>query len=163
MGKPDYPMTTAVRALREKQIAFTPRLYAYEEHGGTRTSARELGVDEHTVIKTLVMESDPKSPLIVLMHGDCEVSTKQLARALGVKQITPCTEAAVTRLTGYLTGGCSPFGTRTRIPVYAEATIFALPSILINGGKRGFLVEIAPKDILRVLDVTEVHTAVPAL
>jgi len=162
MSKIDYPMTPAVRLLREKKIQFTPRLYTYEERGGTRTSAKELGVDEHAVIKTLVMESDPKSPVIVLMHGDFEVSTKQLARHLGVKQITPCTEAAVTRLTGYMTGGCSPFGTRMRIPVYAEATIFEIPAIYINGGKRGFLVEIDPKDIARAIDVTEVHVAVAA-
>ena len=162
MSKTDYPMTPAVRLLREKNIPFTPHLYAYEDRGGTRASSKELGVDEHTVIKTLVMESDPKSPLIVLMHGDLEVSTKQLARHLGVKQITPCSEAAVTRLTGYMTGGCSPFGTRTLLPVYAEAAIFALPVIYINGGKRGFLVGMDPKDIARAVDVTEVHVAVPA-
>jgi Cys-tRNA(Pro) deacylase len=160
MAKSDIPITPAVRLLREKNIAFIPRPYTYEERGGTRVSAQELGVDEHAVIKTLVMESDPKSPLIVLMHGDCEVSTKQLARRLGVKQITPCTEAAVTRLTGYMTGGCSPFGTRTRLPVYAESTIFALPKIYINGGKRGFLVEIDPHDIMRAIDVTPVEAAI---
>jgi Cys-tRNA(Pro) deacylase len=159
MGKIDYPMTPAVRLLREKNIAFTPHLYAYEERGGTHHSSQELGVDEHAVIKTLVMESDPRSPLLVLMHGDFEVSTKQLARILGVKQIVPCTESAVTRITGYMTGGCSPFGTRTLLPVYAEATIFSLPTIFINGGKRGFLVGIDPKDIGKVLDVTEVHAA----
>jgi Cys-tRNA(Pro) deacylase len=162
MAKDTYPMTPAVRLLREANIAFTPHLYAYEERGGTRHSAQALGVDEHAVIKTLVMESDPRSPLVVLMHGDCEVSTKQLARFLGVKQVTPCSESAVTRLTGYLTGGCSPFGTRTRLPIYAEATIFSLPAIFINGGKRGFLVEIDPKDIARVLEVMEVHAAVAA-
>ncbi len=160
MPKIDYPMTPAVRLLREKNIEFTPHLYAYEEHGGTRHSAVSLGVEEHAVIKTLVMESGPKSPLIVLMHGDCEVSTKQLARILGVKQVVPCTEAEVTRLTGYMTGGCSPFGTRTHIPVYAEATIFSLPTIFINGGKRGFLIEIDPKDIANAITVTEVHAAV---
>ncbi len=162
MGKTDYPMTPAVRLLREKRIAFTPHLYTYEERGGTRASAAALGVPEHAVVKTLVMEADPKSPLLVLMHGDMEVSTKQLARTLNVKQITPCTEAAVTRLTGYMTGGCSPFGTRTVLPVYAEATIFALTKIYINGGKRGFLVEIDPLDLRRAIAVTDVTVAVPA-
>jgi Cys-tRNA(Pro) deacylase len=160
MAKIDYPITPAVRVLREKGIAFIPRLYQYEEHGGTAASARELGVDEHAVIKTLIMESDPRSPLIVLMHGDREVSTKQLARTLQVKQIVPSSEASVTRLTGYMVGGCSPFGTRTRMNVYAEATIFTLPKIFINGGKRGFLVEIDPADVKRVFDVTEVNAAI---
>jgi len=162
MAKTDYPMTPAVRLLREKQIAFTPHLYTYEERGGTRASSAALGVPEHAVVKTLVMEAGPKSPLIVLMHGDMEVSTKQLARTLNVKQITPCTEADVTRLTGYMTGGCSPFGTRTVLPVYAEATIFALPKIYINGGKRGFLVGIDPQDLRRAIAVTDVTVAVSA-
>ncbi|MGE5313058.1 MAG: aminoacyl-tRNA deacylase [Acidobacteriota bacterium] len=156
----DIPVTPAVRFLREKAIAFIPRLYQYVEHGGTHASAVELGVDEHCVIKTLVMETDPRSPLIVLMHGDREVSTKQLARTLGVKQVTPVTEQSVTRLTGYQVGGCSPFGTRTKMPVYAERTIFDLEKIYINGGKRGFLVEIDPRELKRVLDVTEVSAAV---
>jgi len=162
MAKTDYPMTPAVRLLREKQIAFTPHLYTYEERGGTRASSAALGVPEHAVVKTLVMEAGPKSPLIVLMHGDMEVSTKQLARTLNVKQIAPCTEADVTRLTGYMTGGCSPFGTRTVLPVYAEATIFALPKIYINGGKRGFLVGIDPQDLRRAIAVTDVTVAVSA-
>jgi len=162
MAKTDYPMTPAVRLLREKQIAFTPHLYTYEERGGTRASSAALGVPEHAVVKTLVMEAGPKSPLIVLMHGDMEVSTKQLARTLNVKQIAPCTEADVTRLTGYMTGGCSPFGTRTVLPVYVEATIFALPKIYINGGKRGFLVEIDPLDLRRAIAVTDVTVAVSA-
>ncbi len=162
MAKTDYPMTPAVRLLREKQIAFTPHLYTYEERGGTRASSAALGVPEHAVVKTLVMEAGPKSPLIVLMHGDMEVSTKQLARTLNVKQIAPCTEADVTRLTGYMTGGCSPFGTRTVLPVYAEATIFALAKIYINGGKRGFLVGIDPQDLRRAIAVTDVTVAVSA-
>jgi Cys-tRNA(Pro) deacylase len=162
MAKTDIPVTPAVRVLREKNIAFIPRLYKYEEHGGTRVSAEELGVEEHSVIKTLVMESDPRSPLIILMHGDREVSTKQLARILNVKQISPCTEAAVTRLTGYMVGGCSPFGTRTPLPVYCEASIMALPKIYINGGKRGFLVEIDPKDLPKAFPVVEVHAAIGA-
>jgi Cys-tRNA(Pro) deacylase len=160
MAKIEIPMTPAVRMLRAQNIAFAPHFYTYEERGGTRHSAKELNVDEHAVIKTLVMESDPRSPLIVLMHGDREVSTKQLARILGVKQVTPCTEAAVTRLTGYMTGGCSPFGTRSALPVYAEESIFSLPKIYINGGKRGFLVEIDPNDIAKAVEVTPVHAAV---
>lgn len=163
MSKPDYPVTPAIRLLREKGIEFVPHLYAYEAHGGTRASSRELGVDEHAVIKTLVMETDARSPLLVLMHGDKEVSTKQLARTLGVKQVAPVSEATVTRLTGYMVGGCSPFGTRSRLHVYAESTIFRLPRIYINGGKRGFLVEIDPSDLRRALDgVTEVEAAIDA-
>ncbi|HYP25451.1 MAG TPA: Cys-tRNA(Pro) deacylase [Blastocatellia bacterium] len=161
MGKPDYPVTPAVRLLRERKIHFEPRLYDYEERGGTRHSSEALGVPEHSVIKTLVMESSPREPFIVLMHGDCEVSTKRLARALGVKSVAPCDPAAAQKHTGYQVGGTSPFGTRSRLPVYAEKTIFDLPRIYINGGKRGFLVEIEPKDLRLALPVTEVEVAIP--
>lgn len=133
----DYPITCAVRVLREKKIVFEPLLYEYKEHGGTRRSAEELRVDEHSVIKTLVMENDSRQPLIVLMHGDLEVSTKELARALGVKSVSPCDPATAEKHTGYQVGGTSPFGTRKPLPVYAERTIFDLPKIIINGGKRG--------------------------
>ena len=150
----DYPVTPAVRMLREKKVGFSPRLYDYEERGGTRRSAEELGVDEHAVVKTLVMETEAKRPLVVLMHGDREVSTKQLARALGVKSVGPCDPQTAQKHTGYVVGGTSPFGTRTRLPVYVERTIFQLPKIYINGGKRGFLVEIEPKD-LRILSPLE--------
>lgn len=160
MAKDDYPVTPAIRFLREHGIAFTPRLYAYEDRGGTRRSAQELGVDEHIVIKTLVMESGPKDPFLVLMHGDCEVSVKQLARELGARSVAPASEATATRVTGYQFGGTSPFGTRTPLPVLAERGIFALPLILINGGKRGFLVEVDPQDLKRVLAVREVEVAV---
>jgi Cys-tRNA(Pro) deacylase len=160
MAKDDYPVTPAIRFLREHGIAFTPRLYSYEDRGGTRRSAQELGVDEHIVIKTLVMESGPKDPFLVLMHGDCEVSVKQLARELGARSVAPASEATATRVTGYQFGGTSPFGTRTPLPVLAERSIFALPLILINGGKRGFLVEVDPQDLKRVVAVREVEVAV---
>ena len=156
----EYPVTPAVRALREKSVDFEPHLYEYEEHGGTRRSAQELGVDEHLVVKTLVMETEARKPLIVLMHGDREVSTKQLARHLGVKSVRPCDPQAAQKHTGYLVGGTSPFGTRSRLPVYAERTIFSLPRILINGGKRGFLVSIDPKALRDVLAVEEVEVGI---
>jgi Cys-tRNA(Pro) deacylase len=156
----DYPITPAVRALREKKVAFAPHLYEYEERGGTRRSAEELGVDEHAVVKTLVMETDAGRPLVVLMHGDREVSTKQLARALGVKSVRPCDPQTAQRHTGYVVGGTSPFGTRARLPVYAERTIFGLPKIYINGGKRGFLVEIDPQDLRVLSPLSEVEVAI---
>ena len=154
-------MTPAVRLLREKKIPFVAHLYDYEERGGTRRSSEALRVPEHSVIKTLVMESGPREPLLVLMHGDREVSTRQLARALGVKSVAPCDAAVAQKHTGYQVGGTSPFGTRSRLPVYAEKTIFDLPRIYINGGKRGFLVEIDPNDLRSALPVTEVEVAVP--
>lgn len=160
MDKQDYPVTPAIRVLREKKIAFKPHLYAYEEHGGTRRSAEALGVSEHAVIKTLVMETDSRQTLLVLMHGDMEVSTKQLARTIGAKQVAPCTVEAAQKQTGYLFGGTSPFGTRRPLPIYAERTIFELPRIFINGGKRGFLVEIEPPDLKRALSVTEVEVSI---
>src|ERR687886_2603982 len=156
----DYPITPAVRLLRERKVASEPHLYDYVERGGTRRSAEALGVDEHAVVKTLVMETDAKKPLLVLMHGDREVSTKQLARALGVKGIPPCDFAQAQKHTGYLVGGTSPFGTRTRMPVYAERTIFELPKIYINGGKRGFLVSIDPQVLKEVLHAEEVEVAI---
>jgi Cys-tRNA(Pro) deacylase len=156
----DYPITPAVRLLREKKVEFEPHLYDYEEHGGTRHSAELLGVDEHTVVKTLVMETEAKKPLIVLMHGDREVSTKNLARRLGVKSIHPCDFAQAQKHTGYLIGGTSPFGTRIHMHVYAERTIFDLPKIYINGGKRGFLVSIDPKVLKDVLHAEDVEVAI---
>lgn len=151
MPKEDYPITTAVRELREKKVSFVPHLYNYVEHGGTKVSAESLGVPEHSVIKTIVMsagsfgETDEKNPLLVLMHGDLEVSTKQLARTLGVKHVELCTADVAQRHTGYQFGGTSPFGTRKKLPVIAEKTIFDLPKIYINGGKRGFLSRSIPK------------------
>jgi Cys-tRNA(Pro) deacylase len=162
MDKASYPVTPAVRLLRQKGVAFEPHLYAYEERGGTRRSAEELGVDEHAVIKTLVMETDERDPLIVLMHGDREVSTKELARTLGVKSVSPCDPAVAQKHTGYQVGGTSPFGTRKPLIVYAEKTIFELPVIYINGGKRGFLLKIDPTDLRRVLNISEVSVAIAA-
>ena len=156
----DYPITPAVRVLREKKVDFAPHLYTYEERGGTRHSAESLGVDEHAVVKTLVMETDARKPLIVLMHGDREVSTKQLARLLGVKTVRPCDPTVAQRHTSYVVGGTSPFGTKTRLPVYAERTIFDLPKVYINGGKRGFLVEIDPRGLRLLSPLTEVEVAV---
>lgn len=146
--------------LREKKIAFEPHLYEYKEHGGTKASAQALGVDEHSVIKTIVLETDTRAPLIVLMHGDREVSTKTMARLLGVKAVLPCDPAIVQKHTGYMVGGVSPFGTRKAMPVYAEGTIFSLARIYINGGKRGFLVEINPADLRTALKVEEVEAGI---
>ena len=156
----DYPVTAAVRLLRERKVEFEPHLYAYEERGGTRHSAEALGVDEHAVVKTLVMETEARKPLVVLMHGDREVSTKNLARAIGAKSVQPCDPAQAQKHTGYMVGGTSPMGTRTRLPVYAERTIFALPKIYINGGKRGFLVSLNPRDLRALLTVEEVEAAI---
>ena len=152
MAKEKTPVTPAVRALRAAKVAFTDHLYAYEEHGGTALSARELGVDEHCVVKTIVMEDDRKKPLIVLMHGNLEVSGKQLARLTGARSITACTPEAANKHTGYLVGGTSPFGTRSTMPIYMEETILALSRIYINGGKRGYLVGMDPKDAERMLN-----------
>jgi Cys-tRNA(Pro) deacylase len=146
--------TLAVRFLRQRSIAFSAHEYRYEEHGGTRVSARELGVDEHSVIKTLVMEDEKRQPLIVLMHGDCEVSTKELARQIGSKSIKPCDPATAHKHTGYMVGGTSPFATRKELPVYLERSILDLERIHINGGRRGFLVSLAPRDLVRALDPT---------
>ena len=160
MSKEKFPVTPAVRWLRDRKIPFTEHLYAYEERGGTAVSARELGVDEHAVVKTLVMEDDAGQPLIVLMHGDCEVSTKELARVLGVRSIRPCTPVAANRHTGYLVGGTSPFATKKPLPVCMESTILALSKIYLNGGKRGFLVGIDPREVERLLDVKLVEVGI---
>ena len=156
----DYPITPAVRLLRKNKVEFEPHLYDYVEHGGTSHSAEALGVDEHTVVKTLVMEAEGKRPFIVLMHGDREVSTKNLARHIEVKSVHPCDFAEAQKHTGYLVGGTSPFGTRTRLHVYAERTIFDLPVIYINGGKRGFLVSLDPQVLRDVLHAEEVEVAI---
>ena len=155
----DFPITQAVRALRSAKVGFTPHLYDYVEHGGTAHSAASLGVDEHTVIKTIILEDERKQPLICLQHGDREVSTKNLARAMGCKTITPCTPEVANRHTGYLVGGTSPFGTRKPIPIYLQESITVLPRIYINGGKRGFLVGITADDLVRVLKPTLVDAA----
>jgi len=149
--KEKHPVTAAVRVLREHGVDFTHHPYEYEERGGTAVSARELGVPEHAVIKTLVMEDDAKKPLVVLMHGDREVSTKNLARHLGVKTISPCDPVTADRHSGYQVGGTSPFGTRRAMPVYMPPSIAQLPYLYINGGKRGYLVGMTPHDLVRVL------------
>ncbi len=148
-----------MRVLREHGVAFTEHSYDYVERGGTAVSARALGVPEHAVVKTLIMETDAKAPLIVLMHGDREVSTKSLARFLGVKSVAPCAPAVADRHSGYQVGGTSPFGTRRAMPVYMERTIAELPRIYVNGGRRGFLVGLAPADLIRVLSPVLVDAA----
>ena len=145
------PSTSAVRLLRAEHVSFTEHLYRYEARGGTRASAHELGVDEHIVIKTLVMQDDQGAPLVVLMHGDREVSTKQLARARRCKSVEACPPEVANRHSGYLVGGTSPFGTRKAMPVCMERSILDLPTVFINGGARGFLVCLDPSEIVRVL------------
>jgi Cys-tRNA(Pro) deacylase len=159
MARERYPITAAVRVLREHGVAFTHHPYEYEERGGTIVSARELGVPEHAVIKTLVMEDDRKEPMIVLMHCDREVSTKNLARFLGVKTITPCSPVVADRHSGYQVGGTSPFGTRRRMPVYMERSIADLPYVYVNGGHKGYLVGMTPADLVRVLQPVAVEVA----
>ena len=160
MGRDRLSMTPAVRMLRDHGVEFSERSYRYVEKGGTAVSAIELGVDEHSVVKTLVMEDEGKHPLIVLMHGDREVSTKEMARLLEVKRVGPCTPETAHRHTGYLVGGTSPFGMRKSMPVYMEETILALPRIYINGGKRGFLVELDPREVVRLLNPTMVKVGI---
>jgi len=143
--------TQATVFLKAHRVAYTEHEYAYVEHGGTEVSARSLGVPEHEVVKTLVMQDESGKPLIVLMHGDRKVSTKNLARQSGVKRIEPCTPEAAQRHSGYQVGGTSPFGTRKKLPVYMERTILELPKIYINGGRRGFLVGLAPGEVARTL------------
>jgi Cys-tRNA(Pro) deacylase len=156
----DYPVTPAVRLLREKKVDFAPHLYTYEERGGTHHSAESLGVDEHAVVKTLLMETDARKPLIILMHGDREVSTKRLAREIGARSVAPCKPETAQKHTGYLVGGTSPLATRATLPVYVERTIFDEPRIYINGGKRGFLVSLDPKVLRELLPVKEVSVAI---
>jgi Cys-tRNA(Pro) deacylase len=160
MTKEKMPVTAAIRVLRAAGAAYTEHPYDYEEKGGTAVSARELGVDEHSVVKTLVLEDDRKKPLIVLMHGNREVSTKELARAIGAKSVAPCSPEAAHRHSGYVVGGISPFGTRHTMPVYMEATILDLPKIYINGGRRGFLVGLSPSELVRILSPTIVRVAI---
>jgi Cys-tRNA(Pro) deacylase len=153
------PVTMAIRVLRQHAVAYTPHLYDWEPRGGTAASAAALGVDEHEVIKTLIFEDAARAPLCILMHGDREVSAKNLARFIGTKQVAPCTPAVADRHSGYQVGGTSPFGLRRAMPIYCERTIAALPRLFINGGARGFLVELAPADLVRVLQPTLVDAA----
>lgn len=151
--------TPATQMLKAHKVEFTEHPYDYVEHGGTEESARQLGLDEHAVVKTLVMQDQDARPLIVLMHGDCKVSTKNLARQIGVKSVEPCKPEVANRHSGYLVGGTSPFGTKREMPVYIEETILALPRIAINGGRRGYLVQLAPEVCTRLLDARPVHCA----
>jgi Cys-tRNA(Pro) deacylase len=160
MTKEDYPITQGVRLLRAKKIPFIPHVYPFVEHGGTHHVSEYFLIPEHQVIKTLIMEKDDRKALIVLMHGDREVSVKQLARELDVKHVNPCDEKDAQRYTGYTVGGISPFGTRTALPVFAQSSIFELDRIFINGGKRGFMVEITPVDLEKALNITRVDVAV---
>jgi len=159
LGQKKIPTTKAIRFLREHGVDFIEHPYRYEEKGGTEAAARALGIDEHLIIKTLVMEDEKKSPLIVLMHGDREVSTKELARIMGVKSVNPCTPEVALRHTGYMVGGISPFGTKKKLPVYVEETILTLPRIFINAGKRGLLCEISPQELIRLLNPIVVRVA----
>jgi Cys-tRNA(Pro) deacylase len=156
----DYPITPAIRLLRQKNVEFEPHVFEYVEKGGTRHSSKELGVAEHAVVKTLIFETSEKKPLIVLMHGDRQVSAKNLARHLGVKSVAPVSPEKASKLTGYLIGGTSPFGVKTRMPVYAEKTIFDLSRIFINGGKRGFLIAISPRVLRDVLGIEEIEVGI---
>jgi len=151
--------TPATQALRAAGVAFTEHVYDYVEHGGTTESSRQLGVPEHEVVKTLVMQNERAEPLIVLMHGDKQVSTKNLARAIGAKSVEPCKPDVAQRHSGYLVGGTSPFGTRKAMPVYVEATVLQLPRILINGGRRGYLVGIDPAVLASVVAAVPVSCA----
>jgi Cys-tRNA(Pro) deacylase len=157
--KTDFPITPAIRVLREHKIEFEPHLFDYVEKGGTKHSAEVSGVDEHSVIKTLIFETDTKKPLIVLMHGDLQVSTKNLARLINTKIVSPVSPEKANKLTGYLVGGTSPFGVKTKMPIYVEKTIFDFPKIYINGGKRGFLLSIKPNILREILQIEEVSVA----
>jgi Cys-tRNA(Pro) deacylase len=155
------PSTPATRMLKSAGVSYTEHFYEYEEHGGTRVAAAALSVPEHAVVKTLVMEDEARQPLIILMHGDLEVSTKQLARAAGHRSVAPCKPDVANRHTGYLVGGTSPFGTRKPLPIYVEATILDLPAIYINGGSRGFLLGLSPSVLVALLGPTPVHVGIP--
>ena len=163
MSKNEHaPETQATKFLKTQKIAFSSHLYAYEEHGGTKVSARELNVDEHAVVKTLIFEDENAKPLIVLMHGDRKVSTKELARQIGCKKVEPCKPEVANRHTGFLVGGTSPFGTKKAMPVYVEKSIYSQALIYINGGRRGFLIGIHPHD-LQVLNPVTVEAALKNL
>lgn len=151
--------TQATQLLRKHKAEFTEHPYAYEEHGGTAVSARELGVEEHSVVKTLIMQDEAAKPLIVLMHGDCKVSTKNLARQIGCKSVEPCKPEVAQKHSGFLVGGTSPFGTRKAMPVYVERSILDLGKIYINGGRRGYLVGISPALLITLLQARPVECA----
>ena len=160
MGKTSAPSTNALRFLKAQKADYEVHSYNYEEKGGTSRSSQSLGVEEHTVIKTLIFEDHTKSPMVVLMHGDCEVSTKKLARAIGIKACGPCSPATAEKHSGYRVGGTSPFGLRKPVPIYVERSILALPKIYINGGQRGLLVSLKPCLLKTLLEVVEVDVAI---
>ncbi len=160
MSKKTNPVTTAMRVLRDHGIAFSEHTYKYVDRGGTAEGSRQLGLDEHSLVKTLIMEDETKRPFVVLMHGDREVSTKELARIMGVKKVVPCTPETAQRHSGYMVGGTSPFGTRKAMPIYMEETVLTLERIYINGGKRGYLVGINPGELVRVLNPILVNVAI---
>ncbi|MBL8804448.1 MAG: Cys-tRNA(Pro) deacylase [Planctomycetes bacterium] len=162
MSKDKVPATQAIRVLREQGVAFETHVYDYVEKGGTAASSSALGVDEHAVVKTLIMENDQREPLIVLMHGDKQVSTRALARTIGARSIQPCKPEVADKHSGYQVGGTSPFGTKRAMPVYLERSVLALERIWVNGGRRGLLVSLAPSELVRVLAPTLVDVAVDA-
>ena len=155
----DYPVTPAVLFLRTHQIDFEPYIYVYEEHGGTGQFAQLFGVDEHQVVKTIVLQNEAKKGLVVVMHGDKQISTRNLARDLGMKHIEPADPKQANKWTGYLVGGTTPFGMKTRLPVYVEKSIWDLEKVYINGGKRGFIIGVSPQ-ALRALNPQDVQVAV---
>lgn len=165
MAKAKHPVTPAIRALRAAGVSYEPRLYDYAPHGGTGRSAAELGIDEHAVIKTLVLETERGTPLVVLMHGDRRVCTKKVAQVVGAKSVKPCEPSVATKHTGYLVGGTSPFGILKALPIYMEQSITALPRLVINAGKRGFLVEMTPAAVLEALSpaLVDVAQAAPSV
>jgi Cys-tRNA(Pro) deacylase len=160
MAKDRFPVTQAVRMLNSSGIPYTLHPYDYEEKGGTRRAAQELNVNEHYVIKTLVMEDENKEPVVVLMHGDRQVSTKTFARALKAKTIRPCNPEVAHRHTGYLVGGTSPLGLKKPLKIYFEASIADLPFIFINAGRKGLLARLSPQDLVKILDATPVNVAI---
>jgi len=160
VAKERFHTTQAIRVLREAGVDFRLHPYKYAEKGGTEVAARELQIDEHMAVKTLVMEDEKGHPFLVLMHGDKQVSTKALARFLGMKTVRPCEPDVANRHTGYVVGGTSPFGTRKRLKVYVEASILNLPKVFINAGKRGLLAEMSPSDVARILNPTPVQVAI---
>ena len=159
MKHSNAPETPATLFLRQHQIPHSDHLYAYEDHGGTSVSARELNVSEHSVVKTLVMQDENSKPLIILMHGDCKVSTKELARQVDCKKIEPCKPEIAQKHTGYMVGGTSPFGTKKSLPIFMEKSILSMPLIYINGGRRGYLVGVNPNDLIKTLKPTIVEVA----
>ena len=159
MSRPGYPITQAVRFLRAKQVVFNPFLYTYADRGGARHAAMELQIPEHRVVKTLVMETDAGSLLMILMHGDLAVSTRKLARAIGAKKVLPVRPEKALLCTGYQVGGISPFGTRQSLPIYVQTTILELNAIYINGGRRGFIVKVDPDVLLKTLSAIPVSVA----